>query len=96
MPFCTKCGIEISEDQETSFNYLCPECCENEPEPKEIKRKCPNCYNPIYKKQMVCTKCGLELRRPVGEPRNFFQLLIKLFGIMILVAIVVLIISSFL
>ena len=78
MPFCTNCGIEISEEQNKISNLFCSECIKKESEPEEIKRKCPNCYNPIYKKQMVCAKCGLELRRPFGERSSIFRVLRKL------------------
>lgn len=39
--------------------------------------KCPNCYNRVYKRQIICTKCGLQLRKGVGDPKSFFQVLVR-------------------
>lgn len=29
--------------------------------------KCPNCYNRVYKEQIICTNCGLQLRKGVDK-----------------------------
>lgn len=39
--------------------------------------KCPNCYNRVYKGQIICIKCGLQLRKGVGDPKSFFQVLVR-------------------
>jgi len=39
--------------------------------------KCPNCYNRVYKGQIVCAKCGLQLRKGVGDPKRFFQVIVR-------------------
>jgi len=34
---------------------------------KEKTYICPNCYSAVYKRQINCTKCGLQLKKGVGE-----------------------------
>jgi len=45
---------------------------------EELELKCPNCYNSIYKKQIVCVECGLQLRKGVGGRMGLFQSLVFL------------------
>ena len=48
--------------------------------------KCPNCYNRVYKGQINCTNCGLQLRDGVGK--SFFRAVIH-YGLYIGVGLVI-------
>ncbi len=37
---------------------------------EDLELKCPNCYNPIYKEQIVCVECGLQLQKRAGEKKK--------------------------
>ena len=59
---------------------------------------CPNCYSSVYKKQINCTKCGMQLRKPVGERKNLFQtlyLVLKIVGLIMIVVILFFFITMF-
>jgi ribosomal protein S27E len=40
---------------------------------EEIDLKCPNCYNPVYKEEIVCVECGLQLLKGVGKRKTLIQ-----------------------
>ena len=40
---------------------------------EDLELKCPNCYNPIYKEQIVCVECGLQLQKRAGEKKSLIS-----------------------